>query len=97
MSVKIDDKMIEDMTILAKLNLTKDETEEIKEDMVKLLEYVEKIKELDTEDVKPMCQIFSNNNVFRDDVVISEDDRENILANAPERKEDAFVVPKTFN
>ena len=39
---------------------------------------------------------FPVNNVFREDVVVNGDDRENILKNAPEQKDGAFVVPKTF-
>lgn len=97
MAVKIDEKIIEDVTVLAKLNLSEDEIEEIKEDMIKMLEYVDKLKKLDTEKAEPMYQIFSTNNIFRDDVVKNKDDREEILANAPERENDTIVVPKTIN
>lgn len=44
-----------------------------------------------------MSHVFPVNNVFREDVVTNGDDREEILANAPEAKEGAFVVPKTFD
>ena len=50
---------------------------------------------LDTSNVEPMSHIFPVNNVFREDVVVNGDDRENILANAPEERGGAFVVPKT--
>ena len=48
-----------------------------------------------TSNVEPMSHIFPVNNVFREDVVVNGDDRENILANAPEERGGAFVVPKT--
>ena len=55
------------------------------------------MNELDTSGVEPMSHVFPVNNVFREDVVTNGDDREEILANAPEAKEGAFVVPKTFD
>ena len=44
-----------------------------------------------------MSHVFPVNNVFREDVVINGDDSENILSNAPECKDSAFVVPKTVD
>ena len=60
-----------------------------------MLDYVDKLNELDTDGVEPMSHVFPVNNVFREDIVTNGDDREGILKNAPERKEGAFVVPKT--
>ena len=44
-----------------------------------------------------MSHVFPVNNVFREDVVTNGDDRDNIIANAPEEKDGSFVVPKTFD
>ena len=44
-----------------------------------------------------MSHVFPVNNVFREDVVTNGDDSENILSNAPESKDSAFVVPKTVD
>ena len=55
------------------------------------------MNELDTSGVEPMSHVFPVHNVFREDVVTNGDEREEILANAPEAKEGAFVVPKTFD
>ena len=52
---------------------------------------------LDTSGVEPMSHVFPVNNVFREDVVTNGDDRENILKNAPEERDGAFVVPKTVD
>ena len=73
------------------------EKEKAKEDMGKMLDYIDKLNELDTSNVEPMSHVFPVNNVFREDVVTNGDDRENILKNAPEEKDGAFVVPKTFD
>lgn len=93
----ISDETIEYVGILAKLELSDDEKEKAKEDMGKMLDYIDKLNELDTSDVEPMSHVFPVNNVFREDVVTNGDDRENILKNAPEEREGAFVVPKTFD
>lgn len=65
--------------------------------MANMLDYIDTLNELDTSGVEPMSHVFPVNNVFREDVVTNEDDREEILANAPEAKDGAFVVPKTFD
>lgn len=65
--------------------------------MGKMLDYIDKLNELDTSGVEPMSHVFPVNNVFREDVVTNGDDRENILKNAPEERDGAFVVPKTVD
>ena len=74
-----------------------EEKEQAKKDMANMLDYIDTLNELDTSGVEPMSHVFPVNNVFREDVVTNGDDREEILANAPEAKEGAFVVPKTFD
>ena len=93
----ISDETIEYVGILAKLELSEDEKEQAKKDMANMLDYIDTLNELDTSGVEPMSHVFPVNNVFREDVVTNGDDREEILANAPEAKEGAFVVPKTFD
>jgi len=93
----ISDETIEYVGILAKLELSDEEKEQAKKDMANMLDYIDTLNELDTSGVEPMSHVFPVNNVFREDVVTNEDDREEILANAPEAKEGAFVVPKTFD
>ena len=93
----ISDETIEYVGILAKLELSDEEKEKAKEDMGKMLDYIDKLNELDTSNVEPMSHVFPVNNVFREDVVTNGDERDNILKNAPEEKDGAFVVPKTFD
>lgn len=93
----ISDETIEYVGILAKLELSDQEKEDAKKDMGKMLDYIDKLNELDTSGVEPMSHVFPVNNVFREDVVTNGGDRENILKNAPEEKDGAFVVPKTFD
>ena len=95
--MQITDETIEYVGILAKLELSDEEKEQAKQDMSNMLDYVGMLNELDTEGVEPMSHAFPVHNVFREDVVVNGDDRENMLFNAPDQKDGAYVVPKTFN
>ncbi len=91
----ISDEMIEYVGILAKLELSDEEKEQAKQDMGRMLDYIDQLNELDTSGVEPMSHVFPVENVFREDVVTNGDDRDEMLANAPESKDGAFKVPKT--
>ncbi len=97
MATLISDETIEYVGILAKLELSEEEKEQAKKDMGSMLDYIDKLNELDTEGVEPMSHVFPVNNVFREDVVTNGDDREQMLANAPQKKEGTYMVPKTFD
>ena len=64
----ISDETIEYVGILAKLELSEEEKEQAKADMGKMLDYIDKLNELDTSGVEPMSHVFPVNNVFREDV-----------------------------
>lgn len=91
----ITDETIEYVGILAKLELSNEEKEQAKQDMGNMLDYIDKLNELDTAGVEPMSHVFAVSNVFREDVVTNGDIHKEILKNAPEQKDDSFVVPKT--
>lgn len=91
----ISDEMIDYVGILAKLELSPEEKEHAKKDMGEMLDYIDKLNELDTTGIEPMSHIFPMTNVFREDVVTNGDDSENMLQNAPEVKNGSYVVPKT--
>ena len=91
----ISDETIEYVGILAKLELSPEEKEQAKKDMAGMLDYIDKLNELDTSGVEPMSHVFPVNNVFREDVVTNGDEREKILKNAPAAKDGSFMVPKT--
>lgn len=93
----ISDETIDYVGILAKLELSNEEKENAKKDMESMLDYIDKLNELDTTGVEPMSHVFPVKNVFREDVVTNGDDRENILKNAPEEQDGMFNVPKTFD
>ena len=91
----ISDETIEYVKILVKLELSEEEKEQAKTDIGRMLDYIDKLNELDTSGVEPLSHVFQVSNVFREDVVTNQDERERILKNAPARKDDSFKVPKT--
>lgn len=95
MSNVITDETIEYVSILAKLELSEEEKKQAKKDMEEMLKFIDMLNELDTEGVEPMSHVFPINNVFREDIVINGNDRDNIIANAPAKKDGSFKVPKT--
>ena len=91
----ISDETIEYVGILAKLELSDEEKEAAKSDMGRMLDYIDKLNALDTSGVEPMSHVFPVHNVFREDIVTNGDDREHMLANAPEERDGQYQVPKT--
>ena len=83
----ISDETIEYVGILAKLELSESEKEDAKKDMASMLDYIDKLGELDTTGVEPMSHVFPVNNVMREDVVTNGDGSKATLANAPEANE----------
>lgn len=91
----ITEETIEYVEILAKLSLAEEEKKQVKEDMQKMLNYIDKLNELDTSDVQPMSHVLSIQNIFREDTVTNKENREAMLANAPQQKDGQYQVPKT--
>lgn len=96
MANSISDETIEYVGILAKLELSCEEKEQARRDMGRMLDYIDKLNELDVTGVEPLSHIFPINNVFREDVEKDSSDREQMLKNAPEQRDGAYVVPITI-
>ena len=86
---------MEDLEILSQISLTEEEKQETAGELKKILAYMEKLEELDTDGVEPMSHVFPVQNVFREDIVEREDQWEALLENAPQKKEGQYLVPKT--
>jgi len=89
--MKID---IEKVARLSRLELSEPEKEEFTRQLTDIIEYVEKIKELDTSTVIPADHITDVKNVFRKDAVGPSLKQESIARNAPSFENGHFVVPK---
>ena len=91
----ITDETIEYVGILAKLALSEEEKEQAKADMGRMLDYIDKLAELDTTGIEPMSHVLPVQNVFREDVAVHTDGHEDTLLNAPQKNGRCFTVPKT--
>lgn len=96
MARQIDKETVEYISILAKLELTEEEKLAATRDMGMMLDYIDKLKELDTDGVEPASHVFPVYNVFREDVVTNQDKREELQKGAPAWKDGAFKVPRTI-
>lgn len=85
---------IEYVARLARIRLTEAEKERFTKDLACILAYVEKLKQLDTEKVEPTSHVIAIQNVFRPDEVLPSLPVEKVIANAPQKEEDLFKVPK---
>ena len=92
---KISDEVMANTELLAKLALTDEEREKSRQEMEKILGYVDKLNELDTEGVEPLISLFPVENVFREDQVVNGDMRDELVDLAPRKKDGQYLVPKT--
>jgi len=93
--MNITDELIGYISDLSRLYLSDEEKEKAKGDLSDVLSYIDKLNELDTKGMPEMSHPFEAVNCFREDVVTTSDDRENLLANAPESKGSYYKVFKT--
>ncbi len=97
MAERIDEEQVRKVARLSRLELTEGEVEEFTGQLSAILEYVEKMNELETDRVEPLAHCLPISNVLREDVVKESLGTEKTLANAPQRDEDFFKVPKILD
>ena len=93
--MQITKELVSYVAQLSRIKLDDSETEEMQKQMGAIVDYMDILNQLDTDEIEPLSHIFSITNVMRDDVTAPSYDREEILSNAPEHTAEAFVVPKT--
>ena len=94
--MNINDALVEKLANLSRLEFSETEKEEIKNDLEKMIGFIDKLNELDTTGVAPLLHMSENVNVFREDEVKGEIDREEVFRNAPLHDEKFFKVPKVI-
>ncbi len=97
MEKRIDEAQVRKVAKLSRLDLSEAEVGEFTGQLSAILEYVEKMNELDTADVEPLAHCLPISNVFRDDCVRESLGTEKTLANAPQRDGGFFKVPKILD
>jgi len=86
-------EQVEKVSLLARLLLTDVELETMTRQLGQIVEYIEQLAELDTDDVEPMAHAVELANVFRPDELTPSYDRAAILANAPHSDGECYLVP----
>ena len=81
---------------LARLEIDEEHLKTYGEQLTKVLDYAEKLQEIDTTNVNPTAHVLPINNVMREDVVFPSLDREKVLQNAPSHENGCFKVPKVI-
>ena len=94
--MQVDEQLVLRLEKLARLRLSEEEREVIQGDLNKVLEMVDKLKEIDTDNVEPLVYINDDVNVLREDVVKNQTLREDALRNAPAEDGTYFKVPKVI-
>ena len=97
MAKKIDQAQVRKVAKLSRLDLTEAEVEEFTGQLSAILDYVEKMNELDTTDVEPLAHCLPISNVFRQDIAKESLGTDKALANAPQRDGEFFKVPKILD
>lgn len=93
--MKITNELIDYIGELSRLELSSGEKERAKKDLTDILNYMDKLNELDTSGAKELTHPFDKVNRFRGEDALNEDAREAMLKNAPDAKGDYFKVFKT--
>ncbi len=88
--------MIDKLAHLSKLQFNKTEREIIKTDLQRMIQFVEKLNELDTTGVAPLLHMSNNENILREDTIKGSIDRKEALKNAPVKDDQYFKVPKVI-
>lgn len=95
--MNIDDNTIDKLAGLAKLTFDEQGKQQIKTDLNRMLDFVDKLQELDTSAVDPLVLMTDEENVWREDVPKQEITQEDALKNAPKKDSDYFKVPKVLS
>lgn len=90
------DETMEYLEILSQIQLTPEEKKQTAGELRQILNYMEKLETLNTDQVEPMSHVFPVKNIFREDIVTNQEEKEEMLKNAPQKKEGQYLVPKTL-
>lgn len=87
---------VEKIAHLSRLNFNSEELEKIQTDLSNIFQWMEKLNELNTDDIEPQIFMTKEENIFREDIVIPTISHQQALENAPHKDSNYFRVPKTL-
>ncbi|MCB9196950.1 MAG: Asp-tRNA(Asn)/Glu-tRNA(Gln) amidotransferase subunit GatC [Flavobacteriales bacterium] len=95
--MNLDESTVNKIASLAKLEFNGEEKQAILNDMNKMLAFVSKLNEVDTEGVSPLIHITEETNVLRNDTARTDITQKEALKNAPKKDSTYFKIPKVLN
>ena len=87
-------KTIKHISKLSRISVDGEKAKKLAEDMNSIFDFIEKLKELDTDNVEPLTSVAETTLKLRADEVKSSNIKEDVLKNSPDENEDFFVVPR---
>tara|TARA_B100000085_G_C18208637_1_gene376771 strand:- start:197 stop:487 length:291 start_codon:yes stop_codon:yes gene_type:complete len=94
--MKVDEKLVEHLAHLSRLELDANSTNKMKHDFNKMLDFVVKLDQIDTTGVEPLLYLSEETNVLREDIVETEFTQKKALKNAPVKDTDYIRIPKVI-
>lgn len=93
----IDNEMVKKVAFLSRLKIEDERLEAVKNEFNGILNWVEQLKEVETDNVEPLVSVNDSNLLLRDDEVTEGNIKEEVLQNAPDKEFGYFVVPKVVD
>ena len=90
----IDLKTVKHISKLSRISIDDHKAEKLSNDLNSIFSFIEKLNQLDTKNTEPLTSIAETTLKLRKDEIKSQNIREDILKNSPDKNEDFFVVPK---
>lgn len=90
----VDETTVRRIARLARIKITDEEAKGLEKELSGILDWVEQLKQVDTDAVEPMTRIVAQDLKMREDVVTDGAKVDDIVANAPASEDHFFVVPK---
>lgn len=94
--MEINEKVVKEVAHLARLEFDEEKLEKIKSDMNRMIGFVNKLNELNTDQIDPLIYMSEEINVLREDLVVQEITQKEALKNAPKKDSDYFKAPKVI-
>jgi aspartyl-tRNA(Asn)/glutamyl-tRNA(Gln) amidotransferase subunit C len=94
--MKIDTKVVDELAHLARLSYENEAKEEIVTELNKIIAFVEKLEEINTDGIEPLIYMVDETNITREDAMKQDVSQDEGLKNAPKKDSDYFRVPKVI-
>ena len=94
--MEVNDALVSRLALLGRLHFTEEEKKEIRNDLQRMITFVDKLNELDTDGLEPVMHMSSEVNRLRKDEIKGSVNSADALKNAPGRYQQFFTVPKVI-